>query len=70
MNAALPYIAWLFLVVLAAVIWIPILRFLWGWRNAALFCLAAISLVAFLGLFVALVWRAAEWWLSVIPSWN
>lgn len=61
-------IAWvagaaLWLVVVGALVW-----WSWGWRRAIGAALAVILLFALVGLGLALIWRAAEWWLSVIPS--
>jgi hypothetical protein len=67
MKTALPYIVWAFGVVLTVVILGALLRFLWGWRKVVLFCALALVFLMSLGLFVALVWRATEWWLNVIP---
>lgn len=61
------FIYWL----LAVFLWIAVIgfwaSFFWKWRRVATFCLIAFLSVMSLGLLVALVWRAAQWWLRVLP---
>ena len=41
-----------------------------GARRFFLVALALCLLVIILGFVVAITWRVAEWWLSIIPPWT
>lgn len=55
----------------AIAVWVviggPLLWLLWQIRALVVLGLLAVAVIAALGLAAALVWRATQWWMGVIP---